>query len=192
MRELWDALVAIWRPRHDRAQQVGGYPGTRQYANSWLGIELLSPAILGDRIADDLAMSNTWFFAAFSASLVVSAVVGPRADRTVDAIGGREVLAASNLILASWTRCPGLRAFANDAVAGLADPRRRNGRRSLRHGVCGAWPDLWAGSPFSHHRYNLAGRICQHGGMAAYRVGRQRTGLARDLPRLGWRSHRYR
>ena len=58
------------------------------------------PAILADRIAEDLGMSSTWFFAAFSAALVVSALVGPRAGRTVDAIGGREVLAASNVILA--------------------------------------------------------------------------------------------
>jgi predicted MFS family arabinose efflux permease len=58
------------------------------------------PAILGDRIAADLGMSSTWFFGAFSASLVVSALVGPRAGRTVDAVGGREVLAASNVILA--------------------------------------------------------------------------------------------
>jgi predicted MFS family arabinose efflux permease len=59
------------------------------------------PAILGDRIAHDLGMSSTWFFAAFSAALIVSAMVGPRAGRTVDAIGGREVLAVSNLILAT-------------------------------------------------------------------------------------------
>jgi predicted MFS family arabinose efflux permease len=59
------------------------------------------PAILGDRIAQDLGMSSTWFFAAFSGSLVVSALVGPRAGRTVDAVGGREVLAVSNVILAS-------------------------------------------------------------------------------------------
>src|SRR5262245_66244693 len=59
------------------------------------------PAILGDRIAADLGMSSTWFFAAFSAALVVSALVGPRAGRTVDAVGGREVLALSNLILAA-------------------------------------------------------------------------------------------
>src|SRR6185436_15812465 len=58
------------------------------------------PAILGDRIAEDLGMSSTWFFAAFSAALVVSAMVGPRVGRTVDAIGGREVLAASNIIIA--------------------------------------------------------------------------------------------
>src|SRR5262245_64954704 len=59
------------------------------------------PAILGDRIAEDLGMSSTWFFAAFSAALIVSALVGPRVGRTVDAIGGREVLAASNIIFAA-------------------------------------------------------------------------------------------
>jgi len=58
------------------------------------------PAILGDRIAEDLAMSSTWFFAAFSAALVVSALVGPRVGRTVDAVGGREVLAVSNVVFA--------------------------------------------------------------------------------------------
>jgi hypothetical protein len=45
------------------------------------------PAILADRIAEELAMSSTWFFAAFSFALVVSAMVGPRAGRKVDAIG---------------------------------------------------------------------------------------------------------
>jgi predicted MFS family arabinose efflux permease len=59
------------------------------------------PAILGDRIAEDLGTSSTWFFAAFSAALVVSAMVGPRAGRSVDAIGGRAVLAVSNLIFAA-------------------------------------------------------------------------------------------
>jgi predicted MFS family arabinose efflux permease len=59
------------------------------------------PAILGDRIAEDLGVSSTWIFAAFSGALVVSALVGPRVGRTVDAVGGREVLAASNVILAA-------------------------------------------------------------------------------------------
>ena len=59
------------------------------------------PAILADRIAGDLGISSTWFFAAFSGALVISAMVGPRAGRTVDAIGGREVLAASNVIIAA-------------------------------------------------------------------------------------------
>ena len=59
------------------------------------------PAILADRIADELGISSTWFFAAFSGSLVVAAMVGPRVGRTVDAIGGREVLAASNVVIAA-------------------------------------------------------------------------------------------
>jgi predicted MFS family arabinose efflux permease len=58
------------------------------------------PAILADRIAADLGISSTWFFAAFSGALVISAMVGPRVGRTVDAIGGREVLAASNVVIA--------------------------------------------------------------------------------------------
>jgi predicted MFS family arabinose efflux permease len=58
------------------------------------------PAILADRISDELGMTSSWFFAAFSGSLVVAAIVGPRVGRTVDAIGGREVLAASNVIIA--------------------------------------------------------------------------------------------
>lgn len=59
------------------------------------------PAILADRIAADLGMSSIWFFAAFSSSLVVSALLGPRVGRTVDAIGGREVLAVSNIVFAA-------------------------------------------------------------------------------------------
>ena len=58
------------------------------------------PAILADRIAFDLGISSTWFFAAFSGSLVVAAMVGPRVGRTVDAVGGRGVLVASNVIIA--------------------------------------------------------------------------------------------
>jgi predicted MFS family arabinose efflux permease len=59
------------------------------------------PAILADRIADEFATSSTFFFAAFSAALVISALVGPLAGRTVDAVGGRELLAASNVTLAA-------------------------------------------------------------------------------------------
>jgi predicted MFS family arabinose efflux permease len=59
------------------------------------------PAILADSISNDLSVSTTWFFAAFSGALVISALVGPRVGRTVDAIGGREVLAASNVVIAT-------------------------------------------------------------------------------------------
>ncbi len=40
-------------------------------------------------------MSSTWFFAAFSAALVVSALAGPRAGRTVDTVSLRIVKAVS-------------------------------------------------------------------------------------------------
>src|SRR5450756_2378385 len=59
------------------------------------------PAILADPIARDLGISSNWFFAAFSASLVISGLLGPRVGRQIDRVGGRQVLSASNVILAS-------------------------------------------------------------------------------------------
>jgi MFS family permease len=59
------------------------------------------PAILADPIAHDLGVSANWVFAAFSASLVLSAVLGPRIGRQIDLVGGRSVLSLSNLVLAA-------------------------------------------------------------------------------------------
>nr|WP_311538661.1 MFS transporter [uncultured Bradyrhizobium sp.] len=59
------------------------------------------PAILADPIARDLGISSNWFFAAFSASLVISGLLGPRVGRQIDRVGGREVLCASNIVLAA-------------------------------------------------------------------------------------------
>ncbi|WOH47128.1 MFS transporter [Bradyrhizobium sp. sBnM-33] len=59
------------------------------------------PAILADPIARDLGISSTWIFAAFSASLVISALIGPRVGRQIDLVGGRSVLSLSNLVLAA-------------------------------------------------------------------------------------------
>jgi MFS family permease len=58
------------------------------------------PAILADPIAHDLGISSNWFFAAFSASLVISGLLGPRVGRQIDHVGGRQVLCISNLLLA--------------------------------------------------------------------------------------------
>ena len=58
------------------------------------------PAILADAMAADLGVSSAWVFAAFSFSLFCSAMLAPRIGRTIDAVGGRGVLAASNLVLA--------------------------------------------------------------------------------------------
>lgn len=59
------------------------------------------PAILADPIAHDLGISSNWFFAAFSASLVISGLLGPRVGRQIDRVGGRRVLCLSNLVLAA-------------------------------------------------------------------------------------------
>src|ERR1700690_4119741 len=59
------------------------------------------PAILADPIAHDLGVSSNWIFAAFSASLVISAMLGPRVGRQIDLVGGRQVLSISNLTLAA-------------------------------------------------------------------------------------------
>ena len=66
------------------------------------------PAILGDAIAKDVGISSSWFFAAFSASLLVAAVLGPRIGRTIDTFGGRGVLSASNVVLAAGLALLGL------------------------------------------------------------------------------------
>src|SRR5947207_4917355 len=59
------------------------------------------PAILADPISRDLGVSSNWIFAAFSASLVLSAILGPRVGRQIDLVGGRSVLCISNLTLAA-------------------------------------------------------------------------------------------
>jgi MFS family permease len=59
------------------------------------------PAILADPIGRDIGVSSNWIFAAFSASLVISALLGPRIGRQIDLVGGRSVLSISNLTLAA-------------------------------------------------------------------------------------------
>ena len=59
------------------------------------------PAILAIPIARDTGIDSLQVFAAFSVSLIISAALGPRVGRTIDAIGGREVLAISNIAFAA-------------------------------------------------------------------------------------------
>jgi MFS family permease len=59
------------------------------------------PAILADPIAHDLGVSPNWIFGAFSASLVIAAMLGPRIGRQIDLLGGRPVFCTSNLTLAA-------------------------------------------------------------------------------------------
>jgi MFS family permease len=59
------------------------------------------PAILAAPMARDLGIAPSWIFGAFSAALVLSALLGPAVGRAIDARGGRGVLALSNLVLAA-------------------------------------------------------------------------------------------
>jgi MFS family permease len=57
-------------------------------------------AILADDVAAATAVSRTWVFAAFSASLLLSAALGPIVGRWVDRYGGSRILIVSHLVLA--------------------------------------------------------------------------------------------
>jgi MFS family permease len=59
------------------------------------------PAILADPIARDLGLSNNAVFAAFSAALLLTAVMGPAVGRAIDRLGGRDILCWSNLVFAA-------------------------------------------------------------------------------------------
>jgi MFS family permease len=63
------------------------------------------PAVLAAPMARDLATSSVEIFAAFSAALVVSALVGPWAGAMIDRQGGRGVLIGSNLVFAAGLAC---------------------------------------------------------------------------------------
>jgi len=58
-------------------------------------------AIIAVPVARDLGISVTWFFGAFSLSLLLSAGLAPMAGKWVDRHGGRGILIASNLTFAA-------------------------------------------------------------------------------------------
>ncbi|MGY4828534.1 MFS transporter [Sphaerotilaceae bacterium SBD11-9] len=58
------------------------------------------PAMLAAPMARDLGVSTPLVFAAFSAAMVVSALLGPMAGHAIDKWGGRPVLMSTNLVFA--------------------------------------------------------------------------------------------
>lgn len=66
---------------------------------SWASSYYL-PAILAAPMARELGIPTSGVFGAFSAALVLSALLGPAVGRAIDRRGGRPVLALSNLVLA--------------------------------------------------------------------------------------------
>ena len=59
------------------------------------------PAVLAAPMARDLGVATPTVFAAFSVALIVSALLGPFAGRTIDCHGGRPVLVGTNLLFAA-------------------------------------------------------------------------------------------
>ena len=59
------------------------------------------PAVLAVPMARSLDIASSWVFGAFSAALVLSALIAPWVGRMIDAKGGRVMLTASNLVLAA-------------------------------------------------------------------------------------------
>lgn len=59
------------------------------------------PAIIADNIAGDTGVSTNWVFGTFSASLILSAILGPKVGRAIDRAGGNGVLAGSSVLFAA-------------------------------------------------------------------------------------------
>jgi predicted MFS family arabinose efflux permease len=85
-------------PSPSRLRQVIALGSTQTLA--W-GSSTYLPAILAQPIAQDLGISRSTVFGAFSVSLVVMALAGPAVGRAIDRSGGRGVLAWSNVVLAA-------------------------------------------------------------------------------------------
>jgi MFS family permease len=81
-----------------RALVVGALGLTQTLA--WASSYYL-PAVLADPVCASLGVSRDWFFAIFSAALLLSGLLGPVAGRAVDRRGGRDVLTLSNLVFAA-------------------------------------------------------------------------------------------
>lgn len=58
------------------------------------------PAVLADGISQDVGLSTNLFFGTFSASLIISALIGPKVGRAIDRAGGNGVLSISSLLFA--------------------------------------------------------------------------------------------
>ena len=85
-------------PRRAGSARVVVALGTAQTL-AWASSYYLA-AMLAVPMAADLRIPVSHVFAAFSAALVVSAMLGPYAGRAIDRWGGRPVLAASSLVFA--------------------------------------------------------------------------------------------
>src|SRR5918993_3658310 len=91
-------MSQVVEPKWRRTTGVVAALGTAQTL-AW-GSTYYLPAVLAGPMAREFGVSSAWIFGAFSAALIVSALLGPAAGRAIDARGGRGVLALSNLVFA--------------------------------------------------------------------------------------------
>jgi MFS family permease len=82
---------------HQRAGTIAAL-GTAQTL-AWASTYYL-PAILAVPMARELGLPVPAIFAAFSAALIVSALIGPRSGAAIDRLGGRPVLMATSVVFA--------------------------------------------------------------------------------------------
>jgi MFS family permease len=88
----------------------------RYHASARLGSSYYLTAVFADPVSVALGLPKVWFFGTFSAALLLSGLLGPLAGRMIDRHGGRDALAATNVVFAAGLV---LMAFASNA-AGLA------------------------------------------------------------------------
>lgn len=96
----WDTDV------HHSQTQIILALGTAQTL-AW-GSTYYLPAILAEPMAQELEVTTGVVFAAFSAALLLGAIVGPAVGRRIDLVGGRQVLTLSSLLFASGLTLLGL------------------------------------------------------------------------------------
>jgi MFS family permease len=88
-----------WRTQVQRKGVVVSALGMTQTL-AWASTYYLT-AVFADPVSADLHLSRNWFFGAVSAALLLSGLLGPVAGRLIDRHGGRDVLAATNVVFAA-------------------------------------------------------------------------------------------
>ena len=84
-----------WQPHKSVVVSTLGITQTLAWGSSYY-----LTAVFADPVSAGLGLSRAWFFGAVSAALLLSGLLGPLAGRTIDRYGGRDVLAATNLVFA--------------------------------------------------------------------------------------------
>ena len=117
---IWSDYDAAVMTPQTRTVTCLGLAQTLAWASSYY-----LPAMLASSMARDLGVSSPMIFAAFSAALVVSALLGPLAGRAIDRFGGRRVLMLNSLVFALGLVCLALAQgpvglFAGWCIMGMA------------------------------------------------------------------------